>query len=227
MSRYKGIIFDLDGTLLNTIEDLSDSVNEVLTAYGYPNHNYEEYKLKIGRGFRNLMENSFPKGMDEKTIDEALPLFVEIYDRRYQNKTKPYKGICEIVDTLYRMGIKIGVNSNKRTDYTRQLVSKFFKEISFVEILGERQNVPKKPDPTAALEIVELMELLPQEVLYVGDSKTDIMTARNAGVDSIGVLWGFRSYEELKEHGATYIVSKPQDIIDIVSGSTFYNTLHF
>lgn len=215
MYKYQGIIFDLDGTLLDTIEDISDSVNEVLDNYGFPNHGYDDYKLKIGNGFKNLLEKSLPEDTDID-INEALTLFIEAYSRRYQNKTKPYNGIIDLLDKLNQIGIKLGINSNKRNDYTNQLANKFFKDIPFIQILGERKGVPKKPNPASALEIASLMGLDPKEILYIGDSKTDLLTAKNADMHSVGVLWGFRSYDELAMYNATYIVNSPQEIVDII-----------
>lgn len=216
MKRYKGVIFDLDGTLLDTIEDLSDSMNIVLTKYKHPNFTKEEYMLKVGNGFRGLVLNSFPEETDEKIIDKAVEQFAEIYDSNYLNKTKPYDEIDYVLDGLNRMGIKLGVNSNKKDHYTMNLVSKFFARIPFISVYGERAGIEKKPDPTSALEIAQAMELKPEEILYIGDSKTDILTAQNADMDSVGVLWGFRSEEELREYGASYIVSSPKEILDIV-----------
>lgn len=216
MGKYKGIIFDLDGTLLDTIQDISDSVNEVLTLYGYPNFNYDEYKLKVGNGLRNLFINSVPEGTDDIILEDSYKLFLESYDKNYQNKTLPYEGIVEMLDEIDRMGIKIAINSNKRNDYTYKLALKFFENVSFVAIYGERNDIPRKPDPTAAIEILKFMDLEPEEVLYIGDSKTDIMTSTNAGMDGMGVLWGFRSYEELNKYGAKYIVSSPMEIVNIV-----------
>lgn len=216
MKEYKGIIFDLDGTLLDTIDDLSDSMNEVLKKYSYPIFTSEEYKFKVGAGFKGLTLNSFPKETDNAIIDEGIKLFAEIYDKRYLNKTKPYKGIDDILDTLAKMSIKLGINSNKRNDYTNNLTMKFFERIPFVRIYGERNGIPKKPDPTSALEIAEAMDLKPEEVLYVGDSSIDMMTAKNAGMDGVGVLWGFRSYEELNKYGANYIISTPGELLDII-----------
>lgn len=216
MKKYKGIIFDLDGTLINTIEDLGDSVNEVLKSYEYPIHPYEAYKLKIGGGFQSLIENSFPKDTKEETIREALQSFVKIYDTKYQNKSQPYEGIEKILDILVQKGYILAVNSNKRTDYTNRLVEKLFPKIPFVEVFGERKDIPKKPDPVSALELADLMKLDPKDILYIGDTKTDMETAKNAGMDSVGVLWGFRGEEELRKSGARYIVSKPQEIIEIV-----------
>lgn len=213
---YRGIIFDLDGTLLDTIDDLADSMNEVLKIYGYPGFTREEYKLKIGGGFKGLALNSFPEATDPHTIEEAIILFSEIYDRKYMDKTKVYEGIDYILDEINKRGLKLGVNSNKKDEYTRVLTNRFFKRIPFVEIHGEREGVEKKPDPIAALDIIEKMGLTKDEVLYVGDSKVDIMTAKNAGLDSLGVLWGFRDYEELSKHGADYIVADPKEILDII-----------
>ena len=217
MRHYKGIIFDLDGTLLNTIEDLSDSVNHVLTAFNHPEHSYDEYKLKIGKGFRNLIEVSFPEDCrDNSTIDSTLSMFLETYDKKYMDKTHPYDGIISMLEKIQENGILIGVNSNKRTDYTNALVKKHFPNTQFVEIFGERTGIPKKPDPCSALEIAELMGLSPEEILYVGDSKTDILTGQNAGMDTVGVLWGFRDQFELTQFRATYIVKHPKQIVQLI-----------
>lgn len=212
MKKYRGVIFDLDGTLLNTIYDLSDSVNAVLQKMGAKEHTYEEYKLKIGRGFRNLMEVSLPEGTSEAEIDTALELFLSIYDKKYMDKTIPYEGITDVLKTLDEKGILIGVNSNKRTDYTQALVSHHFSDINFVGVIGERKGIHKKPDPVSALEITSAMNLKPEEVLYIGDSKTDIITGKNAGMDTAGVLWGFRGEEELTGHGADYMLHSPNEI---------------
>lgn len=217
MTKYKGIIFDLDGTLLDTIDDLGDSMNEVLKTYNLPIFTMEEYKWKIGGGFKGLAMNSFPKGTDSDTIEKAILLFSNTYDSMYLNKTKPYRDIDYILDELNKMNLKIGINSNKKDSYTKELANKFFKRIPFIEIYGERDGIPKKPDPISALEIIKSMKLKPKEVLYIGDSMVDMETAKNAGIDSIGVLWGFRDYEELSKNGATYIVSEPKDILDIVN----------
>lgn len=215
--KYKGVIFDLDGTLLDTIADISDAVNQTLIDYGYPIFNYEEYKLKLGSGFRYLIEQSVPKGSSEETIKKVLSGFAHYYTTNYLNKTIPYEGIDELLDELVSMGIKLGINSNKRNDFVNNLVEKYFSRIPFKGVFGERKEVPKKPDPYAAHEIAGLMGLKSEEILYIGDSNTDIMTAKNANMDSIGVLWGFRAYDELKETGAKFIVSNPKEIIKIIT----------
>ncbi|MCR2045162.1 HAD family hydrolase [Anaerosalibacter massiliensis] len=216
MSRYKGIIFDLDGTLLDTIEDIGDSMNEVLERFNLPTHSYEEYKKKVGGGFRRLVLKNFPKETDEETINNAVDILFKVYDRRYLNKTRPYNGINDLLDSLVEKDIKLAVNSNKKDEYTKNLIDKFFKRIPFVKVYGEREDVDHKPDPTTALEIAESMGLKLDEILFIGDSNVDIMTAKNAHMDSVGVLWGFRNREELEKYGANYIVSNWKEIVDIV-----------
>ena len=218
--EYKGIIFDLDGTLIDTLEDLADSVNEALERMGYPVWPVEAYRFKVGRGFRNLMENSVPeeaKG-DDGVIDRMLAFFVEAYDRRYMNKSRPYEGVDALLDRLTEKGVFLAVNSNKRTDYTEKLIDKLFGRIPFVGVFGERAGVPKKPDPAGALELCGRMGLEPGEVLYVGDSGTDMKTGRNAGMDTVGVGWGFRGFPELEENGAVYLAETVQDILSLVEG---------
>lgn len=220
MRKYKGIIFDLDGTLLDTIEDLTDSVNDVMEFYHFPKHDVQTCKMMVGNGFRKLITRALPKDKqsDEKFIDEALAYFAEAYHKRYLNKTMPYDGILDLIHTLEQKGIKVAINSNKRSDYTNALANKFFETDLMTAVYGERESegIPKKPDPAAALEIADKMQLSVDAVLYVGDSKTDMQTGQNAGMDTIGVAWGFRGADELREHHATYIVETPEDILNYV-----------
>lgn len=217
--KYKGVIFDLDGTLLDTLEDITDAVNYALAKYGYGGFNAEEYKIKLGNGFKFLIEQSLPEGASDEDIFGVLSSFSEYYMENYLKKTKPYEGIDEMLDELISMGIKIGVNSNKRNDFVVKLVEKYFDRVHFVGVFGERKGLPKKPDPYTAHELAGLMDLKYDEIIYVGDSNTDIITARNANLDSIGVLWGFRGYDELKQTGATFIVSTPQEIVKLIKNS--------
>ncbi len=221
MLRYKGAIFDLDGTLLNTVADLGDSVNAALKDLGFPPHGEEAYKKKIGHGFRNLIEVSLPEGVTDVTlIEKGLSLFLKAYDERYRNKTRPYDGMTELVAALLSSGVILGVNSNKRNDYTRTLISDFFSEDSFVAVFGERADVPKKPDPMTALEIAGIMDLKPEEIVYIGDTATDIQTGKNAGMDTIGVSWGFRGRAELESGGASFVVDLPEQIAGIITGKS-------
>ena len=216
MRKYKGIIFDLDGTLINSIEDIVDSMNEVLNEYGMATFTLEEYKTKIGSGIRNLVKRSLPENTKEEEIDEAVKLYEKFYEKNYLNKTKAYEGIDELLEKLVEMDIKLGINSNKKDNYTKELAKKIFKNIPFIKVFGEREGIPIKPDTTTMLEIVEAMELQPEEVLYIGDSDVDMITGKNADMDTVGVEWGFRSKEELISSGATYIISTPKDLLDII-----------
>lgn len=220
MKKYKGIIFDLDGTLLDTIKDLTDSVNDVMDIYNFPKHDVKACKMMVGNGFRKLITRALPENRqkDEKFIDEVQEKFAQAYHKRYLNKTIPYEGILTMMKQLEQKGIQIAVNSNKRGDYTNALVNKFFAEYPMVAVYGERESegIPKKPDPAAALEIADKMNLSVNEILYIGDSKTDMETGQNAGMDTIGVAWGFRGAKELKEHHATYIVETPEEILTYV-----------
>ncbi len=215
MSRYEGIIFDLDGTLLDTLTDLGGSVNEVLADFNFPTHEIESYKQKIGRGFKDLIKRSMPDGTSESIIEEGLKLFLNYYDKNYLKTTIPYPGITNLLESLNNK-IIMAVNSNKRDDYTKNLISIHFPNISFIECIGERSGFPKKPDPTSGLQIIEKMNLDLSKIVYIGDSNTDMKTAINLGIDSIGCIWGFREKDELISCGATYIASKPSDILKIV-----------
>ncbi len=215
MKSYKGIIFDLDGTLLDTINDIADSMNRALEKSGYPSFINEEYKIKIGNGFRILVERCLPLGIDEATISKVHKSFVEDYNNNYMNNTLPYDGILEILKLLESKGIKLGINSNKRDDFVQKMVSKYFGDIDFVRVIGALKEIPNKPDPYSANEIAKSMNLDVSEILYIGDSDTDIYTAKNAGIDGAGVLWGFRSYGELKDAGAKYLFANPQELIQL------------
>lgn len=216
MGDYKGIIFDLDGTLLNSIEDIGDSMNEVLKKIELPTLSYEDYKLKVGGGFRGLVVNCLPENTKERVIEDTTKLFSDIYDKNYLNKTHPYDGIMEILNELKNRGIKLGVNSNKRNEYTNDLVDKNFKDIPFLKVFGDREGIIKKPDPASAVEIAESMNLKPEEILYIGDSDVDILTGKNANMDTVGVAWGFRGRKELENSGANFIVEKPMDILNLL-----------
>ena len=220
MKTYKGIIFDLDGTLLDTINDLTDSVNDVMKIYGWKEYDSEACKMMVGNGFRKLIQRALPeeKQKDEMFLDEAVDQFSKAYQKRYLNKTVPYEGILKLLGTLEEKGIKIAVNSNKRGDYTSALVNKYFSQFKWTAVYGERESegIPKKPDPSAALEIADLMKLPKEEILYIGDSKTDMQTGQNAGMDTIGVSWGFRGRKELEENHVSYVVDHPEDILKFI-----------
>ncbi|MCI8513420.1 MAG: HAD family hydrolase [Lachnospiraceae bacterium] len=218
-SQYRGAIFDLDGTLLNTIDDLADSVNETMAAMRYPTFSTEEVMKLVGSGFRNLITRALPEAhRSEEKIALGLRLFDEAYSRNYARKTAPYPGIPELIRTLAGRGICLAVDSNKRDDYTNILIRKWFPDIPFTGVYGEREKdgIPKKPHPAAALTLASRMKLLPEKVLFVGDSRPDMETGRNAGMDCAGVTWGFRAAKELEENGAAYLIENPEELLALL-----------
>lgn len=213
--KYRGAIFDLDGTLLNTIADLADSVNEAMSAMSFPVFSQDEIMQMVGNGFRNLITRALPEDhRSEEEIAKGLRLFDEAYSRNYARKTVPYPGIPELIRTLSANGICLAVDSNKRDDYTNNLIRKWFPSISFTGVYGEREKegIPKKPHPAAALALASQMGLAPEEVLFIGDSRPDMETGRNAGMDCAGVTWGFRDAEELIANGAAYLIETPEEL---------------
>jgi phosphoglycolate phosphatase len=215
--KYKAVLFDLDGTLLDTIEDLSNSMNAVLLESGFPMHDLEEYKCFVGNGLRNLVRRALPaENRDDITIDSFLAAMNEEYSKRWAEKTRPYKGIPELLDELTRRNIRLSVLSNKPHKFTKVIVEKFLSNWNFEVVFGERLGVAIKPDPSAAIEISAIMGIPPEDFLYLGDSGTDMKTARAAGMYAVGALWGFRKKEELVAEGAMSVISSPLELIDIL-----------
>ena len=218
MTNIKSVIFDLDGTLLDTIEDLGDSVNEVLVARGYPTHSYEEYCFFIGDGMVNLIKRSLPNEClnDEQLIEDVLIDYREAYTRNWNKKSKPYKGIMECLADLKSRSIVSAVLSNKPHHFTEMCVAKLIGNENFNVVLGQREGVKKKPCPDAAFEICDTIKVDPKDVVFIGDTNVDIITGIAAGMKTIGVLWGFREEGELREAGAHYIVDNPNQILEII-----------
>lgn len=212
MKTYRGAIFDLDGTLFDTAADIADSANQVLAEYGFPGHDYAAYKTFVGRGFMDLLHRCFPAGTPEDRFPAILERMLAVYGERYLNKTAPYPGMPKLLQTLQKAGIALAVNSNKRDLYTKKIAATLLPDIRFVEVLGEGNGFPRKPKPDGALHIAGRMNLPPKQVLYIGDSGTDMDTGKNAGMDTVGCLWGFRGEPELREHGAVYLAASAQEI---------------
>ena len=210
----KGCIFDLDGTLIDTLYDLGNSTNIVLERHGYQTHALSEYKLFVGNGVYKLVERALPA--NSKDIEQCYKEFQDEYRKHFLDHSDPYDGILEMLEKLEEMHIAVSIVTNKPHDYATRLVEKRIH--TRVEcIYGEQMNIyPKKPDPTSVQLALNDLSLKEDEVFYIGDSNVDIQTAKNANVKSIGVLWGFRSKEELEKEGATYIATTPQDIIKII-----------
>ncbi|MCI8401622.1 MAG: HAD family hydrolase [Lachnospiraceae bacterium] len=212
MNIYRGAIFDLDGTLLDTVADIAASANLVLAEYGHPGHDISAYKTFVGRGFMDLLHRAFPAGTPEEEFPRILDRMLFHYGEHYMDRTAPYEGIPQLLSKLQNAGILLAVNSNKRDLYTKKLITAHFPLIRFVEVLGEGGDFPRKPKPDGALHIAGLMNLKPEQILYIGDSGTDMDTGHNAGMDTLGCLWGFRGEKELREHSAAYLAASADDI---------------
>ena len=213
----KLVIFDLDGTLLNTIADLAQSTNHALSVLGYPMHEESAYNFMVGTGINKLFERALPEG--EKSEENVLRVrkeFVPHYDRHNADKSRPYPGIPELLEQLQLQGLQIAVASNKYQAATQKLIAHYFPKIDFVAIFGQREGVNVKPDPTIVEDILSIAKVDKKDVLYVGDSGVDMQTAINAGVTSCGVTWGFRPRTELEEFNPDYIVTGAKEIIDII-----------
>lgn len=213
----KGIIFDLDGTLIDTIDDIGLSTNLALEELGYQPHDLSAYKQMVGNGFRKLCERALPDDVTEDTVDKAYAAFVKYYDQHYMDRSHPYKGIKELLTKLNEAGIMIGVNSNKRDDYTHALIKHLFEGITFKKVVGQIDGVPAKPAPDGALMILNEMGIGKEEAIFVGDTKVDIATGKNSGLKTIGCLWGFRDRKELEEAGTDYIVKDADEIYSIAT----------
>lgn len=213
----KLVIFDLDGTLLNTIADLAQSTNHALSMIGYPTHEESAYNFMVGNGINKLFERALPEG--EKSEENVLHVrkeFIPYYDVHNADKSRPYPGIPELLEQLQLQGLQIAVASNKYQAATQKLIAHYFPGIRFIAVFGQREGVNVKPDPTIVEDILTIAKVNKEEVLYVGDSGVDMQTAINAGVTSCGVTWGFRPRTELEEFRPDYIVDKAEDIIDLL-----------
>jgi phosphoglycolate phosphatase len=213
--KVKGIIFDLDGTLLDTLWDLADAANNSLEYFGFPVHPREAYRYFVGDGLRNLTRRVLPESSreDETIVTKYMKKFAEIYKTNWDAHTAPYPGITEMIQALSDKGLKLAVLSNKPHMFTQNCVEAFFPRHPFAFVLGERDGVARKPDPAGALEIAAKMDLSVDEILYVGDTKTDMLTGNSAGMKTIGVEWGFRDRKELADNKAWKIVSNPQEVV--------------
>jgi len=216
-NNFKAIIFDLDGTLLDTLSDLAISMNKVLEKKGFPTHPVADYRFFVGEGAARLVEKSLPKDkITDKLINNLREDFFKEYDKLWNIKTKPYNNIPEMLDKLSKISIKKAVLSNKPHNFTLECVKYYFSEYHFDIVRGHIETKPRKPDPTSALEIAEEFKIKPEEALYVGDSSIDMKTANSAGMFALGVSWGFRTVGELLENGAEKIVNDPLEIIDFI-----------
>ncbi len=210
-------IFDLDGTLLNTIDDLAAATNHVLTEMGFPRHGMWVYPTMVGNGVRKLIERALPDdARSEKVINDALAIFREYYDDHCCDATKPYPGIVELLATLQERGVNLAITSNKYEDAVVRIIAHYFPDIKFRAVLGSIEGQPRKPDPSIVFRALGMCPTPKSQVLYVGDSGVDMETARRACIESCGVTWGFRPISELQQAYADHIVSTPEQIIELI-----------
>jgi len=212
----KAIIFDLDGTLLDTLTDIMESVNRVLEKYQFPTHELQEYKYFIGNGIEVLTKKAFPQDIAASDFEIYLREVKDEYAQRQTLRTKAYDGIQEMLQQLNRKKISINILSNKPHEFAVPTVQHFFPDIQFDIVFGSRKHVERKPSPEAVFEILTTLEISKNECLFVGDTSTDMLTAVNAGVSAVGLSWGFRTVEELREAGAKWIIHKPKELFELL-----------
>lgn len=209
----KAVIFDLDGTLLNTLDDLADSTNYALSRFGYPTRTIDEVRQFVGNGVAKLIERAIPEGKNNPNFEKCLAIFKENYAQNMYNKTAPYNGIIEMLSNLKSKGIKIAVVSNKFDLAVKELCKKYFEGfIDFAAGENEAQGIRKKPAPDTVISVLNKFNFAPEDAVYVGDSDVDIMTAKNSKMPCISVTWGFRDEKFLLENGATILINAPSEI---------------
>lgn len=218
--RYDTVIFDLDGTLLNTLDDLAGSVNFAMESCGFPVRTLDEIRCFVGNGINILIRRAVPEGTQEEDIDKAFELFKQHYGNNCVVNTRPYDGIMDLLERLSEVGIKMAIVSNKVDFAVKELNNRFFKDYISVAV-GECENVRRKPAPDSVNKALEQLGSVREKSLYVGDSDVDIATAENSGMDCISVSWGFRDRKYLKEKGASVIVDAPEKLAEYL---LTYNT---
>lgn len=219
----KLIIFDLDGTLLNSIADLAEATNYALRRQGMPTHADEAFKYFVGDGVAELINRAVPANTESATKVTVHSDFSEYYGKHYADKTVTYPGINELLIEIKRMGIMLAVASNKPDEFTKVIISRHWFD-TFTCVQGQQDGIPKKPDPQIAFAIMEKLGVTAGETLFIGDTNVDVMTAKHAGIRCVGCLWGFRTFEELHEAGADFIIEKPEEIVHILENLKGANT---
>lgn len=213
--KYKAVIFDMDGTILNTLEDLKNATNYSLRQFGMPERSLEEVRMFVGNGIRKLVERAVPAGTPEEKIAQVLDVFLEYYEIHSADNTSPYPGILELVEKLKKSGIKTAVSTNKADVPAQELGREYFNGI-FDLIVGQQDGLKVKPAPDSVNKILSILDIQKKDAIYIGDSDVDVQTAKNSGLDFIGVSWGFRGREFLEKNGAKNIVDNANEILDLV-----------
>ena len=215
--KFRAVIFDLDGTLLDTIKDLCDSMNAILARLNLPQHSLDEYKIFVGDGVRSLAMRALPEGRrDEATLDHCVAEMRIEYGKRWKDATKPYPGVPELLAALAEKQVVCAVLSNKPDHFTQIIVRELLPEWTFADVSGARPDVPHKPDPAGALDMAKRLGVPVGEILYLGDTNTDMKTAVAAGMYPVGALWGFRDADELTSSGAARLVAHPLEVLDLL-----------
>lgn len=215
---YTHLIFDLDGTLLNTIDDLADAGNHVCRAHGWPVHTVEQFKRMVGNGIPNLVRRFTPDGLREDELAQVLAEFSAYYGQHKEDKTAPYPGVAELLAVLKGAGVRLAVLSNKAHNLAGPVVEHYFPGV-FEYVQGALPDAPLKPDPTLLHAMMEKLGAKPETTLFVGDSDVDVLTGKNGGLTVCGVLWGFRDREELKDAGADWIIDSPEQLGAVATGT--------
>lgn len=211
------MLFDLDGTLLDTLEDLANSTNAALSQLGFPPHPIDAYRYFVGDGVRNLILRTLPEAhRDEATVAKAVDLMRRIYGEHWADKTRPYPGVPELLDALAERGVKVAVLSNKPDDTTKLCVARLLPRWRFDAVIGQSKSVPPKPDLAGVRAVVAQLAVPAEQFLYLGDTNTDMQTANAAGMFAVGALWGFRPADELREAGAKMLIERPADLLDLL-----------
>lgn len=213
--KYKAVIFDMDGTILNTLEDLKNATNYSLRQFGMPERSLEEVRMFVGNGIRKLVERAVPAGTPKEKIAQVLDVFLEYYEIHSADNTSPYPGILELVEKLKKSGIKTAVSTNKADVPAQELGREYFNGI-FDLIVGQQDGLKVKPAPDSVNKILSILDIQKKDAIYIGDSDVDVQTAKNSGLDFIGVSWGFRGREFLEKNGAKNIVDNANEILDLV-----------
>jgi len=219
--KKKVVIFDLDGTLIDSIKDIAIATNKVLEKLEYEKHPLDAYANFVGDGALMLLKNALPNEVSQKTLEKAVDLFKEIYGDKIHKYTKPYEGIYKMLDSISNKGLSLAVLSNKPHIFTVEFIDYFFKDYPFVQIHGQKENVTKKPSPQGILNIANALHLQMNDIVFIGDTPTDIKTAKNANVTSIAVSWGYRSVEELKNSKPDYIADDTQHLTTLLLENNF------
>jgi phosphoglycolate phosphatase len=215
--HFKAVIFDLDGTLLDTLEDIASATNRVLKEKSFPSHKLDAYRYFVGDGSKMLITRALPEDKrDEDTVFTCFKIFIKDYGQNWKINTKPYEGITEMLDVLKARGLKMSVLSNKPHEFTKRCVTEFLSNWSFDVVLGQRDKFPQKPDPASAIKIARQIDMLPSDFLFLGDTAIDMKTAIAAGMFPVGALWGFRPLKELQESGAGALIKKPIEILNLL-----------